>query len=87
LGKTWVSLSGIAALDRKGLSANEIRTNLAISPWLFNKYLPLAKRLTPELASKGTESLLKADFTLKDRSLGPAAIFSELAQKLKSFQK
>lgn len=87
LGKTWLSLSGITALSQKGLSSNEIRSHLGISPWLFTRYLPLAKRLTPELAAKGTEALLKADLTLKDRSLGPAAVFSELAQKLKSFQK
>jgi len=79
LAKTFTTLYRIrAALDR-GQGQQEIRNDLGTSPWLFSKYLPLAKQLSlPQLAAR-LDALLEADFRMKDRSLGASALFSSLA--------
>lgn len=87
LGKTWSSLLAISALNQKGLGGNEIRNQLGLSSWIFNKYLPLSKRLSAEAATSSIEALMEADFALKDRSLGPEVVLSKLARTLRSNQK
>jgi len=79
LAKTFTTLYRIrAALDR-GQGQQEIRNDLGTSPWLFSKYLPLAKQLSlPQLAAR-LDALLEADFRMKARSLGASALFSSLA--------
>lgn len=79
LTKTFSTLYRIrAALDR-GQSQQDLKASLGISPWLLSKYLPLARQLSlPEIARR-LEALMKADFSLKDRSLGPGATLSSLA--------
>ena len=79
LTKTFSTLYRIrAALDR-GQSQNDLRADLGISPWLLSKYLPLAKQLSAQQIMRRLEALLETDFRLKDRSLGPASLFSSLA--------
>ena len=79
LTKTFTTLYRIrAALDR-GQSQQELRNDLGISPWLLTKYLPLAKQLSTTQISERIDALLETDFRLKDRSLGPAALLSSLA--------
>jgi DNA polymerase III delta subunit len=79
LTKTFSTLLRIrAALDR-GQGQQELREDLGISPWLLSKYLPLAKKLSADEISDRLEALLKTDFRMKDRSLGPAALLSSLA--------
>jgi len=79
LTKTLVSLYRIRVLLDKGLGSSEIKNATGISPWLFSKYLPLAQRLSATSLQAAIEALFKADFRLKDRSLGPVAIFSGVA--------
>ena len=79
LTKTFVTIFRIRTLLDRGFSQQDIRNDLALTPWLFTKYLPLAKRLSMAQIEHCTEVLLKTDFRLKDRSLGPAALLSSLA--------
>jgi DNA polymerase III delta subunit len=79
LTKTFTSLLRIRALLDSGVGPNDIRNSMGLSPWIFSKYLPLAKQRSVAALSKTVESLLVADFRLKDRSLGPAALLSSVA--------
>lgn len=79
LTKTFTSIYRIRALLDRGLSTQEIKNAMGISPWLFSKYLPLAQRASTQALSASLHALLTSDFRLKDRSLGPLAIFSSLA--------
>lgn len=79
LTKTFVTIFRIRTLLDRGFSQQDVRNDLALTPWLFTKYLPLAKRLSIAQIEHCTEVLLKTDFRLKDRSLGPAALLSSLA--------
>jgi DNA polymerase III delta subunit len=79
LAKTFTTLYRIRALLDRGVQTQAIRTDLGITPWLFNKYLPAAQKLPLARIEKHLNALLKADFSLKDKSLGPAATFSQLA--------
>lgn len=79
LAKTFTTLYRIRALLDRGVQTQAIRTDLGVTPWLFNKYLPAAQKLPLARIEKQLNALLKADFSLKDKSLGPAATFSQLA--------
>jgi DNA polymerase III delta subunit len=78
LTKTFTTLLRIRALLDRGVQGQAIRNDLGITPWLFNKYLPTAQKLSVKRLEKTLYALLKADFSLKDRSLGAAAAFSSL---------
>jgi DNA polymerase III delta subunit len=80
LTKTFTSLLRIRALLDSGVGPNDIRNSMGLSPWIFSKYLPLAKQRTTEALAATIEALLIADFRLKDRSLGPAALLSSVAK-------
>ena len=79
LAKTFTTLYRIRALLDRGVQAQAIRTDLGITPWLFNKYLPAAQKVPLARLERNLNALLKADFSLKNKSLGPAATFSQLA--------
>jgi DNA polymerase III delta subunit len=79
LTKTFGTLLRLRLLMDKGVSQGDIKNDLGISPWLFSKYLPLAKRVPPQTFLRALSALMVADFKLKDRSLGPNAVFSSLA--------
>jgi DNA polymerase III delta subunit len=79
LTKTFTTLLRIRALLDRGVQGQSIRNDLGITPWLFNKYLPTAQKLSVKRLEKMLYALLKADFSLKDRSLGAAATFSSLS--------
>ena len=82
LTKTFVSLYRIRAMLDRGLQQNDIRLALGISPWLFNRYIPIARTQTLGALSNHCEALLRADFRLKDKSIGHAATFSFLAHQI-----
>ena len=79
LTKTFSSLLRIRALLDNGRAPNDIRNSMGLSPWIFSKYLPLAKQRSAGSLSNTLEALLIADFRLKDRSLGPTALLSSVA--------
>ncbi len=82
LTKTFVTLYRIRAMLDKGLQQDDIRTSLGISPWLFNKYFPIARTQTLSALSSHCEALLRADFRLKDKSIGHGATLSTLASQI-----
>jgi len=82
LTKTFGTLLRLRLLVDKGLSHGDIKNDLGISPWLFSKYLPLAKRVPSATFVRALSALMVADFRLKDRSLGPNAVFSSLAARI-----
>jgi DNA polymerase III delta subunit len=66
LTKTFTSLLRIRAMLDSGANQNDIRNALGLSPWIFSKYLPLAKQRSVAELNKILEGLLVADFRLKD---------------------
>jgi len=82
ISKTWLQLARIRALDERKVAVSEIRSATNIAPWLFNKYLPLARRYSTQQLTEHIAALTRADFALKDRSLGPEAIFSSVITSL-----
>lgn len=82
LTKTFTTILRIRALSDKGVSQGDIKADLAISPWLFSKYLPLAKRMSTTTLTRALAALSEADFRLKDKSLGPTAVFSSVASEI-----
>jgi DNA polymerase III delta subunit len=79
LTKTFVSLYRIRAMLDRGSQPNDIRLALGVSPWLFNRYLPIARTQTLSALSHYCETLLRADFRLKDKSIGHSATLSFIA--------
>lgn len=79
LTKTFNSLLQIRAMLDRGIGINEIRNHTGIIPWQFQRYLALAKTRSTSAFSEILGALNRADFKLKDRSLGPATILSEFA--------
>jgi DNA polymerase III delta subunit len=82
LTKTFVTLYRIRAMLEKGLQQQDIRTSIGLSPWLFNRYVPIARNQTLNALSSHCEALLRADFRLKDKSIGHGATFSTLASRI-----
>jgi DNA polymerase III delta subunit len=82
LTKTFTTILRIRALSDKGVSQGDIKADLAISPWLFSKYLPLARKISTGTLLRALSALAEADFRLKDKSLGPAAVFSSVASRI-----
>jgi DNA polymerase III delta subunit len=82
LTKTFTTILRIRALSDKGMSQGDIKADLAISPWLFSKYLPLARRVSTPALLRALKALSEADFRLKDKSLGPTAVFSSAASRI-----
>jgi DNA polymerase III delta subunit len=76
LTKTFTNLLRVRAMLDRGYQQQDIRNELGVSSWLFNKYLPTAKRLSSSQISRTLEALLVSDYRMKDRSLGPGAVFS-----------
>ncbi len=82
LTKTFVSLYRIRSMLDRGLQSNDIRIALGVSPWLFNRYLPIARSQTLATLSHNCETLLRADFRLKDKSIGHSATLSFIAHQI-----
>lgn len=82
LTKTFTTILRIRALSDKGVSQGDIKADLAISPWLFSKYLPLSRRISTGTLLRALSALAEADFRLKDKSLGPSAVFSSVASRI-----
>lgn len=82
LTKTFVSIYRIRAMLDRGLSQQDIRAALGISPWLFTKYAPIAQKASLTSLSAHCEALLAADFRLKDKSIGHGATLGSLAHQI-----
>ena len=76
--RTFSNLFLIRNLLEARMQPTEIREKLAQPPWLFNKNLAAAKRFSAQKLRLIIHDIVTADSKLKNRSLGPDAIFSEL---------
>ncbi len=76
LTKTLTNLLRLRTMLDRGYQQQDIRKELGLSPWLFSKYFPTAKRASSMQLSQTLDALLIADYRLKDRCLGPDAVFS-----------
>lgn len=82
LTKTFTTIFRLRLLLDKGLAQGDIKNDLGISPWLLSKYIPIARRLSAQSLTDILSALSVADFRLKDKSLGPATVFSSLASHI-----
>lgn len=78
LSKTFVTLFAIRYMLDRGIGQNDIRSALELPPWIFGKYLPLAKQVPLTRLGGIIRGLMRTDFGLKDRSLGVDAVMSSL---------
>jgi DNA polymerase III delta subunit len=76
LTKTLTNLLRLRTMMDRGFQQQDIRNELGVSSWLFTKYLPTAKRLSTTQLSRTLDALLVSDYRIKDRCLGPGAVFS-----------
>jgi DNA polymerase-3 subunit delta len=76
---TYLSIRSL--LDRQ-LAQAEVRQTLGIAPWLFQKHLGAVKGSSLSKLRDSLTAILRADSKLKNRSLGPESIFSELIFEL-----
>ena len=65
-----------------GQSQVDIRSALGMNQWVFNKNLQVANHYTPSQLCTKLQLLLRSDSKLKNHSLGPELILSELVAKL-----
>lgn len=86
LGLIYRTFSNYLSL-RTHLSAGRNPAELAslcgMPPWLVNKQLPAVKAYSQEKLHAAVRAILTADAKLKNRSLGPEAIMSELFSELR----
>lgn len=74
-------LSVKSSLERGEMPA-DIRGKLGVTQWVFERQLEGAKRFSRHKLKSAMNAILKADSQLKNRSLGPEAIFSVLGTSL-----
>ena len=60
----------------------DIQVRLGMNPWVFGKYLSAASRYDVTRIKLAQAAVLRADSRLKNKNLGPQAIFSELISVL-----
>lgn len=72
----------LASLTAKKLNPAAVAAQSGIPPWLVKKQLPLTQKYTRQRFLSAFDAVLRADSTLKNRSLGPEIILSELSDKV-----
>ena len=82
IARTYNSYLQIAYLRERGMSLQQIRQKLNISPWIFNKQAEACKNYSSKQLQKCLKAILLADSKLKNKSLGDLGIFSELIHNL-----
>ncbi len=82
VAKTYASAFAIKDLTVKGHADKDIAGLLGISPWIIGKRAPLARKRSFQSLGTHLKSILTTDSKLKNKSLGPEIVFSELIQAL-----
>jgi DNA polymerase-3 subunit delta len=73
-------------LDERA-SPQDIRQKLGLSPWVYNKAVAAGQRYSAGQLVEVMQTLVRIDSRLKNRSLGPDALLSELVLNLGASQK
>ena len=84
LARNYSQYLKIAYLKSQNLNMAQIRHNLEISPWLFNKQCKAVESYSLKRLLNCQNAILIADLKLKNRSLGHEAIFDELCSRFAS---
>lgn len=80
--RTFSALERMSLLLASRLAPGEVRDQLGLRPFVFNKYLPLVKRYPLEKLRSCTESILEADSRLKGRAVSQSAVLEQLCLSL-----
>ncbi|MCB0333215.1 MAG: DNA polymerase III subunit delta [Bdellovibrionales bacterium] len=83
LGRTIANYIALGTLQDEGKSPTQIQTQLGLKPWVIKKTTEALRHYPKWKREKLMYALLKADGKLKNKSLGPAAILSELAYEMR----
>jgi DNA polymerase III delta subunit len=82
LTKAYGNYLAISTMRKRGIGDAAIQSTLSLQPWLFKKQLGIASRMSPTYLRAAQRAILRADSLLKNRSLGPDLVLSELIAKL-----
>ncbi len=83
ISKTYLTVLQIRVLHAQGLAPAQIRSQLEISPWQFQRQLPLAQRLPAPRIYQSAGNIIRAECKLKGKSLGSIDTFMELGSALR----
>jgi len=83
LNRSFSGYLSIRSLMDEGENPQEIRQKLNIAPWVFNKQLPVARRYSSEDLKRALKTLVRVDSKLKNRSLSPDVLMSDVIHELR----
>jgi DNA polymerase III delta subunit len=84
INKTFSNFLAIHSLTSRRVDEGAIQKLLGMQPWLFRKQRDIAIRLNPSFLRAAYRAIIAADSKMKNRSLGPDIVLSELVAKLTS---
>lgn len=82
LFRTYSNYLAIKVLESRGSQPGDVRQRLGMTPWVYNKTSSGCRRYSVDKLQSLIDALLNADSKLKNKSLGPENILSELIFKL-----
>jgi len=82
IGRIFSNYLLIQVLLKRGRTPADIRQALDMPPWIFNKTITAAKHYSVERLKQIQELILASDSKLKNKSLGPDLVVSELLSRL-----
>lgn len=82
LQRAYASGLQISYLKKAGITDEHMARQLGMPVWLLRKQAPRALRNGPARLRKGLELMLRCDSRMKNQSLGPDLLMSELVQQL-----
>lgn len=82
--KAYSTYLAIHSLKKRGVNERAIQETLGMQQWLFKKQRDVALRMTRTFLQGALRAIITADSKLKNRSLGPEQVLSELMAKLTS---
>lgn len=80
--KSYSSYLAIYSLKKRGIDDRAIQETLGMQQWLFKKQRDVALRMNHSFLRAAHRAIITADSKLKNRSLGPELVLSELVAKL-----
>lgn len=83
LAKSFSTYLAIQEGLKKGLQPAQVREQLAVSPWVFQKYLDASRKYSLPRLRQIQKAVVKADSRLKNKSLGDEGILCCLLAELR----
>ena len=82
IAKIYGSYLSIQSMRVRGIPDGVIQAKLGLQPWAYGKQREVAARMSPPFLRSCYRAILTADSKLKNRSLSPELVMSELISKL-----